>query len=208
MFCSFWKSPLIMVLSLNLNSSWLSFFHKTWPPEELLKHKTVNYFFMPNFHDVMSNPWSVCQKDMSEGQKWYQKSKVRLQLKGLFRTIPNTLFDQNILWNYFLNCFSYKVWEKKSLKVKKFVLRKRLKNKQIVILMHHFVLKAFGTIWKQAICQKDQIWCKITFLHENTTFIATFAMGFIKKLEIWDSTAMTTYFITDPFTVKAICLIC
>ena len=44
----------------------LTFFHKTWPPEELLNHKEVNYFFMPNFHDVMSNLWWVCRKDMSE----------------------------------------------------------------------------------------------------------------------------------------------
>ena len=57
---------------------------------------------------------------------------------------------------------------------------------------------AFGTIWNQAIYQKDQIWCKITFLHENTTFIETFALGFIKKLEFRDSTAMITYFVTDP----------
>ena len=80
---------------------------------------------------------------MSEGQKWYQKWKLRLQPKGLFRTIPNTLFDKTILWNYFLNCFCYKVWEKKSLRVKTFLLRKRLKNKQIVIAMHHFVIKLF-----------------------------------------------------------------
>ena len=48
---------------------------------------------------------------------------------------------------------------------------------------------AFGTILNQAICHKDQIWCKITFLHENATFMETFAMGFINKLEFWDSTA-------------------
>ena len=39
--------------------------------------------------------------------------------------------------------------EKKSLRVKKFVSRKRLKNKQILIPMHHFVirlpLEPFGT---------------------------------------------------------------
>ena len=38
-----------------------------------------NYFFMPNFHDAMDKPWWLCRKDMSEGQKWYQKSKLRLQ---------------------------------------------------------------------------------------------------------------------------------
>ena len=39
--------------------------------------------------------------------------------------------------------------KKKSLRVKAFLLRKRLKNKQIVIAMHHFVIKLplepFGT---------------------------------------------------------------
>ena len=33
---------------------------------------------------------------------------------------------------------SHEVWEKKPVRVKTFVLGKRLKNKQIVILMHHF----------------------------------------------------------------------
>ena len=40
-----------------------------------------------------------------------------------------------------MNCFSYKVWEKKSLMVQTSVWRKRLKNKQIAISMHHFVIR-------------------------------------------------------------------
>ena len=35
-------------------------------PEELLNHKEVNYFFMPNFYDVMSNPSCVCRKDRND----------------------------------------------------------------------------------------------------------------------------------------------
>ena len=50
---------------------------------------------MLNFHDFMNNPWRLCPKDMSEGQDWYQKSKLRLQPKDLFRT--NALFDKTIL---------------------------------------------------------------------------------------------------------------
>ena len=133
---------------------------------------------------------------MSEGhvgrtcQKWYQKSNSLLP-KGLSRTIPNTLFDKN-----FLNCFSYKVWEKKSLRVKTFVLLcKRLKNKQIVIPMHHFVIRL---PLKPCYLPKDQIWCKITFLNENTTFLEIFAMEFINKLGFWDSAAMIPDFITKP----------
>ena len=76
-----------------------------------------------------------------EGQKWYQKLKLWSQPKSIFRTIPNTTFDKTILQNYFLNCFSYKIWEKKSLSVKIFVLRERLKNKQIAIPMHHIVIR-------------------------------------------------------------------
>ena len=57
------------------------------PSEELLNHIEVNYFFMPNFHYVRIKPWLICRKDISEGQKWYQKLKLRLQPKGLFRTI-------------------------------------------------------------------------------------------------------------------------
>ena len=37
-------------------------------------------------------------------------------------------------------------------------------------------------------------------LHENKTFIETFAMGLIKKLEFWDYTAIIIFFVTDPFT--------
>ena len=174
----------------------LTFFHKTWPPEELLNHKEVNYFFMPNFHDVMSNLWWVCRKDMSEGHVGNDtknqipgyNQKTFFEPKGLFRT--NTLFDKN-----FLNCFSYKVWEKKSLRVKTFVLCKRLKNKQIVIPMHHFIIRL---PLKPCYLPKDQIWCKITFLNENTTFLEIFAMEFINKLEFWDSAAMIPDFITEP----------
>ena len=32
----------------------------------------------------------------SKGQKWYQKLRLRLQPKKLFKTIPNTLFDYTI----------------------------------------------------------------------------------------------------------------
>ena len=116
--------------------------------------------------------------------------KVFFEPKGLFRTIPNTLFDKN-----FLNCFSYKVWEKKSLRLKTFVLCKRLKNKQIVIPMHHFVIRL---PLKPRYLPKDQIWCKITFLNENTIFLEIFAMEFINKLEFWDSAAMIPDFITEP----------
>ena len=70
------------------------------------------------------------------------KIKVTVTNKRLFRTVPNALSDKTILQNYFLNCFSSKVMrEKKSLTVKTFVLLKRLKNKQILISMHHLVIK-------------------------------------------------------------------
>ena len=145
-----------MILSLNLTCGWLNeFFHKTWPPEELLNHKQVNYFSMPNFHDVMKNPWWICWKDVSVGQKWFQKSKLHLKAKCLFRTIPNTLSDKTILQNYFLNCFSYNIWEKKFLRVKTFVLRKRLKNKQVLIPVYHLVIRLLlGTFWTRLFTKK------------------------------------------------------
>ena len=125
----------------------MSFFIKHEPPEELLNHKEVNYFFMTNFHDVMNNPWWVCR--MLEEQKWQQKSKLRSQPKGLFRTIPNTLFDKAFFKIIIWTVLAIKHEKKKSLRVKTIVLRKRLKSKQIVIPRHHFVIKLplepFGT---------------------------------------------------------------
>ena len=94
---------------------------------------------------------------------------------------------------------------KKSLRVKTFVVRKRLKNKQIAILMHHFIIRLLLEPLESGYCQKDQIWCKITFLHENVIFIKTFAMGIINKLESRDSPAMITYFVTDHFLVWKFC---
>ena len=112
------------------------------------------------------------------------KIKVTVTTKRPLSNLPNKLFDKTILQNYFLNCFSYKVWEK-SLLGWKHVLRKRLKKtQQIVVPMHHFAIKL--PMKPPGYCQKDQTWSKITFLHENTTFIKTFAMGFINKLEFWD----------------------
>ena len=55
---------------------------------------------MLNFHGVMNNPLLSMRKDK------------RLQLKNFFQTIPNTVFDKAIHYNYFFNCFSHKVWEK------------------------------------------------------------------------------------------------
>ena len=141
-----------------------------------------NYFFMPNFHDAMDKPWWLCRKDMSEGQKWYQKSKLRLQ--------PNRKI---IFW--FVLAIKY---EEKSLLGWKYLSKvkdwKQTNCHSDASFCHKI---AFGTTWNQAISQKDQIWCTITFLHENATFIETFAMGFIKKLEFQDSTAMKAYFATD-----------
>ena len=91
-------------------------------------------------------------------------SKIRLQPKGLFRTIPNTLLDKTILEiKLFSDFFSYKVLGKKYLRVKTFVLCKRLKKKQIVIPMHHFVirlpLEPFGTrlFAKKIKCNEKQL---------------------------------------------------
>ena len=66
---------------------------------------------------------------MSDGHFKRTEMIPKIKIKGLFRTIPSTLFDRTIKY------------EKKSLRVKTFVLRKRLKNKQIVILMHLFVTR-------------------------------------------------------------------
>ena len=55
------------------------------------------------------------------------KIKVTVTTKRPLSNLPNKLFDKTILQNYFLNCFSYKVWEK-SLLGWKHVLRKRLKK--------------------------------------------------------------------------------
>ena len=52
---------------------------------------------MLNFHGVMNNPLLSMRKDK------------RLQLKNFFQTIPNTVFDKAIHYNYFFNCFSHKV---------------------------------------------------------------------------------------------------
>ena len=73
-----------------------------------------------------------------------------------------------------------------------------MKNKQIVIKMHYLVLRLpleSGYLPRRSNMMQNN------FLHENTTFIETFAMEFMKILEFWDLTAMTTYFITDPDTL-------
>ena len=49
---------------------------------------------MLNFHGVMNNPLLSMRKDK------------RLQLKNFFQTIPNTVFDKAIHYNYFFK------WEK------------------------------------------------------------------------------------------------
>ena len=105
--------------------------------------------------------------------------------------------DKTIISNYFLNWFSYKVSEK-SLLGQNICLTKKIEkqtNSHSDASFCHEI--AFGTIRNQAICQKDQIWCKITFLHENKTFIETVAvLWFINQLGFWDSAAMITYFVT------------
>ena len=58
--------------------------------------------------------------------------------------------------------------------------RKRLKNKQIAISMHHFVIRLPlepGYLPKRSNLMQNNL------LHENTTFMKTFATGFISKLE-------------------------
>ena len=64
-----------------------------------------------------------------------------------------------------------------------------MKNKQIVIPMHHFVIKLplepFGI---RLFAKKIKSDGKKMFLLENAVFILTFAIGLIKKLEFLDST--------------------
>ena len=120
-----------------------------------------------------------------EWQKWFQISKLRLQTKGLFRTITNTLFDKTILRITFWIVLAIK-YEKKSLLGWKHLLYvKDWKTNNChfdASFRHKIAFRTICSIWNQAIYQKDQIWCKITFLHENATFI-----------EFWDCTVITYF---------------
>ena len=120
-----------------------------------------------------------------EWQKWFQISKLRLQTKGLFRTITNTLFDKTILTITFWIVLAIK-YEKKSLLGWKHLLyvkgRKTNNCHFDASFRHKIAFRTICSIWNQAIYQKDQIWCKITFLHENATFI-----------EFWDCTVITYF---------------
>ena len=106
-------------------------------PEELLNYKKVNYFFMPNFHDVMNNTWWVCRKDRNDDKN----QNYCCNQKAFFGLYLTRCLIKLLQFFFFQNCFNYKVWEKKSLRVKTFAFRKRLKNKQIVIPMHRFVTR-------------------------------------------------------------------
>ena len=89
----------------------------------------------------------------------------------------------------------FKSTRKKSLRMKTFFLRKRLKNKQIIIPMHHFVIRLY---------LKPGYFPKRSNLMQNTFYMKmqhcrTFAMWFINKFGFWDSTAMIIYFVTNSF---------
>ena len=127
--------------------------------------------------------WMKLCSSNSHGATYNQKAFFELYL----RRCLIKLYFKSILWIVL-------AIEYESVKVKTFVLRKILKNKQIVIPMHRFVIRL--PLESDYLPKR----CKTTFLHENITFIETFAMRFINKLEFWDSTAMITYFVTDPLT--------
>ena len=86
-----------------------------------------------------------CWKNRNDGknQSYGYNQKAFLELY-LMRCLIK-LFFKIIIWIV----LAIKHEKKKSLRVKTIVLRKRLKNKQIVIPMHHFVIKLplepFGT---------------------------------------------------------------
>ena len=72
-----------------------------------------------------------------------------------------------------------------------------VKNCKTYKLSFRCTILSQDCLWNQAVCLKYQIQCKLTFSHKNTTFIETFAMGFISKLKFPGSTVMITYFVTD-----------
>ena len=77
----------------------------------------------------MNNPWWVCRKDRNDtkNQSYGYNQKAFLELY-LIRCLIKLHF-KIIFWIV----LAVKYEKKKSLRVKTFVLRKRLKNKQIVI---------------------------------------------------------------------------
>lgn len=105
----------------------------------------------------------------------------------------HTNLDKTIHCSYLLKLFSPKAWEKSFLRVKTFALLKRLKKYK---LSFQYIILSKALHWNKTICQKDPIWCKIPFLHENTIFIKIFFIRFVNISQFWDLT-MITYFVTD-----------
>ena len=84
---------------------------------------------MPNFHDVMNHPWWVCRKDMSKGQNDTKNQSYGYNQEAFFKIYLIRCFIKLYFKIIFWIFLAIKYEKKKSLKVKTFVSRKRLKNK-------------------------------------------------------------------------------
>ena len=131
----------------------------------------------------------------------YEPEKLRIrtlfrqwQPKRYFLTASDSVIDKTMIWNYFLNCFSHKVRQKRFLGAT-FVLCKRfIKTK----LSFQYIILSKAGLWNEAFCQKKvKSFCqKKSFLHENAISIGSFTMESFRKLR--DFTVMITYFLTKP----------
>ena len=82
-------------------------------PEELLNYKKVNYFFMPNFHDVMNNTWWVCRKDRNDDKNqnyccnqkaffglYLTRCLIKLLQFFFFRIVLTIKYEKKSLWGW------------------------------------------------------------------------------------------------------------
>ena len=65
-------------------------------------------------------------------------------------------------------------------------------------MFSQYIILLKACLRNHATQQNDQLWYKVTFLHENTIFIETFTIKFGNKLQSWDFITMITYFVTGP----------
>ena len=93
-FCSFWKSPLIMILLLNLKSSQLNIFSKNMTHSRTAKLKRSKLFFHAKLPWCHQQPLVSMSKGNARRTEIIPKiKKFRLQPKGLFRTMKYVVWQ-------------------------------------------------------------------------------------------------------------------
>ena len=192
-----------MILSLNLRSSWLNeFFHKTWPPEKLLNHKEVHYFYMPNLHDVIKTTLGEyvrrrCREDRNDAKNQCYNYNQWVFFKLYLMLFLIKLYFEIIFWI----AFAVKFERKCLLEWKHFSYVKDWKTNK---LFFRCIILSWNCLWNHlepGYLQKKSNWIQNNFFTWKYNLHKNFCYGIHQEIRTLRFHSDHNLFFNRPYTL-------